>query len=596
VRRAPLLRVLGTLGLVLAMLARVLRAPLSALPGFPNIDLWDTVMLRGVVADLLTHPATVPDSPAIFFPTGYPVLQLTPNLLDHLTGAPLAWALPFPLSDSLWWLLVLLADGLAAHRLGRRLGGSEGAGWLATVAVLLSEPLAREANLHHAPQAMIFWAPLLVLTLLDLRERPSARLAVAAGAILALGSLSYWYLGLFLGLGCMPLLWSIPARYLSMFGTTTAALAAPALAPLLLSWGHIPLTAGAQAPPAMDLPAGLSALGSKEAFVAWHGNDPLFWLRRTPMDTSNRISLVVLLAAVLGARRSPRGQRRAFTWMVGLGAVMLLGPVLLWRGELVTVAGHPVILPFQWLRDLHPFLARLTWPERWGVLVSLGLACLAARAPRPGTLALLAAVESFALSANLPLQATDLRSQTCQAALAPRSSADRGAILELPLKRPGLLATRPGVHRRLSRRLMVNAILLPPGATPPADWLRWQQDQPLLQAIAALEEGHWPADPGAAAVEQLRQAGVAAIVLDTDPGAVQTRGGLNRHRAGLIRLLGPPVDLGCALVWWLSTEAPAPVGLTDGDTWREQAWQWKQSHPQTIPETLIQPTRERGGW
>ena len=196
-----MLRVLGILGLVLGMMARVVRAPLTALLGFPNIDMWDTVMLRGVIADLLAHPTQLPTSNAIFYPTGYPVLQLTPNLLDHLLGAPLAWTLPFPLSDSVWWLLVLMADGLAAHRLGRRLGNSEGAGWLATVAFLLSEPIAREANLHHAPQALVFWAPLLVITLLDLRERPSTRLAVAAGALLALGALSYWYLGVFLATG-----------------------------------------------------------------------------------------------------------------------------------------------------------------------------------------------------------------------------------------------------------------------------------------------------------------------------------------------------------------------------------------------------------
>ena len=337
-------------------------------------------------------------------------------------------------------------------------------------------------------------------------------------------------------------------------------------------------------------------LGAKEAFVAWHGNDPLFWLRRTPMDITNRVGLVVLFAAVLGALRTPPRQRRAFAWLAGLGAVMVLGPVLLWRADPVTIAGHTITMPFQWLRDVHPFLARLTWPERWGVLISLGLAALAARAPRPGLLAVLATVEAFVVSANLPLQSTDLRTQTCLAQLAPRSAADRGAVLELPLKRPGLLATRPGVHRRLYRRPMVNAVLLPPGATPPKAWLDWQQGQPLLQANAQLEEGHWPADPGAAAVQQLRDAGITAIILDTDPGAVQTRGGLNSSRAGLTKLLGPPIDLGCAMVWWLSTETAPPQGMADGDAWREQAWKYKQAHPQPEVDTLIKPTPVRGGW
>lgn len=593
--RAPLLRILGCLGLALAMMARWLVAPLRSLPGYANVDLWDTVMLRGAVAEVLAAPAGAPHGDAVFFPTGYPVLQLTPNLLDHLSAAPLVALLPFPLADSLWWLLVLTLNGLAAHRLGRRLGESEGAGWLAAVAFLLSEPVAREANLHHAPQAMVFWGPWLVVTLLDLRQRPTLGGAVAAGALLGLGGLSYWYLALFLGLGSLPLLVGLPVRTLLAMSATTAALTLPALAPFLLSWGQIPLTAGAEAPPAMDLPAGLAALGNKQAFVAWHGNDPLFPLWRSPMDTSNRISLTLLLAAGLGLRRGPR---LPWLWMVGLGAVMLLGPVLLWRGVPVLLGGAPVSLPFAWLAGLHPFLERLTWPERWGILVSLGLAAAAARAPRPGLWALLVAAEAFLLSQNLPLQATDLRHRTCQAALAPPllERAQAGAVLELPMRRPGLQATRPGVHRRLHHRDVVNPILLPPGAQPPPAWLEWQAGQPLMQAIAELEAGRWPQDPGAPAVEALRRAGVSVVVLDTDPGAVQSRGGLNRHRQGLTRLLGPPIDLGCALVWWLDPSAPPPEGLPDGDAWREEARAWKEAHPAPVLDTLISPAQDRGGW
>ena len=132
------------------LLAACLSWPLAAaggLVGYPNVDATDTVALRGMVVDLLSSGGGVSDG--AYFPTGYPVLQLTPNLADHLTGAPLA-ALGFPLGDRLWWLLVLAAVGAAGHHLGRQLGGSHGAGALAGAALLCSEAVLREANLHHA--------------------------------------------------------------------------------------------------------------------------------------------------------------------------------------------------------------------------------------------------------------------------------------------------------------------------------------------------------------------------------------------------------------------------------------------------------------
>ncbi|MCB9780052.1 MAG: hypothetical protein H6742_15915 [Alphaproteobacteria bacterium] len=599
-RRFP--AALGYLLLALLVTGRTWLAPLTRAVGYPNIDAWDTMMLRGVLADLLADPTTAPVSDSVFFPIGYPVLQLTPNVLDHLTGAPLSWLLPFPLSDNLWWLLVLALNGWAAHRLGRKLGDSEAAGWLCGVAFLLSEPVVREANLHHAPQTMLFWAPLFVHELLCLREAPTLRRAVGAGALLAGAGLSYWYLAVFLVLGCLPLLWGLPLATLGALGGTTALITAPFLAPYLLSWGDIPLTAGADAPPPQGLPDSYAALPHKQPFVALHGSDLLFWLRRVPLDTSNRLGLALLAAAALGFRKAPTRQRVAALWLVGLGAVMVLGPYLRWGDEVVLIGGQPVPLPFRALALAHPFLERLTWPERWGVVMPLGLLLLAARAPRPALLALVVGAEAVAVSANLPLQSIDLRHRVCHAELAPLltdrlpGGVEPGAVIELPLKRPGLQAPRAGVHRRLHRRPVVDAILLPPGAEPLAAWKDWMATTPAMAWIRAFEDGAWPDDPGAAAIEELRAAGIAAIVLDAEPGVVQTRGGLRRHRAGLQRTLGEPIDLGCALVWWLSTDEPPPVGIDDGDAWREAAQEWKQAHPTPALDTLISPASDRGGW
>ena len=585
--RAPLpRRILGYLLVVIAMTWPMAWEPMSVTTGFANVDAQDTQMLRGLFAELMEHPWDAPHTDQIYFPEGFPLLHLTPNLLDHLSGTPFVWLLPFPLSDNLWWLVLLVATGLAGHRLGRRLGGSEAAGWLAGLGFLLSEPLLREANLHHAPQSMVLWAPLYLDTLLDLREAPSTRKAIAAGALLAGAALSYWYLGLFLGLGTLPLLLGLAWRPLLALGGTAALLSAPALLPFLLSWGEIAVTATGDIPALTDAPESFSRLPTSQQFIARHGADPLFWLGTGKMDLSNRVSLVLILAAALGARAWAPRRRLALLFLSGLGAVMVLGPYLRWGDEVVLVGDQAISLPFRWLGRLHPVLARLTWPERWGILVPLGLVALAARAPRPGWLAGLLVLESALLSANLPLQTTSLRFERCWAQLRGTT----GAVVELPIRRGGLRAPRVGVHQRFHRRAVVNPVLLPPGAKMPEGWEPWMEQTALMKWLRDFEAGEHPSDPGAIAVREARAAGVSVIAADVEPGGMSTAGGVNRYRAAVGKALGPPIDLGCALVWWLDTEAPAPNGLEDGDAWRAEVAAWKEAHPAPELDTLMQPT------
>ncbi len=561
-RRAAALRLAGYLA-VAVLLSWPLAPRLGrAMPGYPTVDAFDTVMLRGLVARLALHPAEWGRTPAIYFPTGFPVLELMPDLLDHLTALPLALALPFPWDDGLWWLAVLAGSGLAAHHLGRRLGGGEASGWLAGLAWMSAEPQAREANLHHAPQAL-------------------------AGLALSLVALSYWYAGLFLILGALPLLAGLRRRDLLVVGLTGAVLCLPPLAPQLLRWDALPLTGPRARPTMTGLPPGFAALDAADAFVAAHGGDPLFWLRRAPADIANRVSLVLVLAAVLGWRGARGRGRAALLWMALLGGVMAMGTHLRLGADLVLVDGSPVRLPFAWFRELHPFLGRLDWPERWGMLVPLGLLPLAARAPRPGLLAGLVLAENLAMSANLPLQTTDVSGQRCQAELA----ATGGAVLELPLKRGPDTAGRVGLHQRFHRRPVVNPVLLPPGAEPPADWRRWSREQPFLAWVRRFEEGRWPADPGAEAIRDLRRAGVGAIAVDVEPGGALSPGGIHRYSAGLTRVLGPPVDLGCALLWWLDPDHPRPAGLDReaAEAWRAARAAALEADPVPALDTLITP-------
>ena len=588
-----LLRLLGMFTVVAVLTWPLVLDPGSVLIGFPSIDAQDTVMLRGLVAELLTHPWDWPSSGQVYWPTGYPVGLLTPNVLDHLTAAPFVWLLPFPWADNLWWLTVLVLNGLCAHRLGRAVGGSEGAGWLAALALLTSEPLLRETNLHHAPQAMVMWGPLYLEALLRLQREPRLRTAALAGLWLALTGQSYWYYALFLGLGSVPLLpWREPRHLATLLGVA-AAVCAPVLLPQLLSWDVRPLTSGAMVPAPTTAHPSFAAIPQDQVFSAMHGNDLLWWWRSTPIDTANRVPLSLVIAAVLGfagwrAADRPRA-RWGLTFLAFLAGLMLMGPWLRQGEALWTDGSNAVRLPFQWMRDLHPFLARLTWPERWGWLVPLGLAGLAARTRWPAMFAVLIALENLALSANAPLQLTDVRHQACWARLAEAP----GALVILPFRRGGLRASEVGVQQRRHGRPLVNPVMLPPGALPPEAWHAWLEDSSMLQSLLAFEAGEEAQDPGPAALSALHDAGVNAIVVDAEPGRMLTRGGVNRYEAGVGRFLGAPIDLGCALVWWLDPDAPAPTGLEDGDAWRDAARAWKSAHLTPELDSLIEPTWDR---
>ena len=356
--------------------------------------------------------------------------------------------------------------------------------------------------------------------------------------------------------------------------------------PQLLDWDTRPLTAGATLAPPRGVHDSFKALPEAQQFIAWHGTDPLFWLRDVTTDTSNRIPVTLLVAAALGARRWAGRERRALLWAAGLGTVMVLGPVLRWDETVVTLGSgeHAIGLPFAAFRALHPFLERLTWPERWGWVIPVALIALASRAPRPLAFAAAILVENALLSANLPLHHAPIQHETCWSAL----STTTGAVIELPLDR-GLRAARAAVHGRMHGRSVVNPVLLPPGARPPEAWHQWSKSMDFMQYLGRLERGRNPDDPGAAAVEAMREAGITVIALDVEPGAGMRPSRQNRARAIMGRHLGPPIDLGCALVWWLDPEVPPPTPHPDGKAWRSEAEAWKKANPAPELDVLIQP-------
>lgn len=550
--------------------------------GFAQVDQMDTAWLRLALARLLAAPWTWPWSTEIDAPAGYPLGWLAPNLLDHATAAPLVLTLPWPIADNLWWLLALAANGLAAHALGRQEGGSHAAGALTGVAFALSEPILREANLHHAPQALVFSAPLYLAALLRLvRDDGTRRDAVVAGIWLAVAGLTYWYLAMFLGFVSIPLALAHRAAWRRV-ATAGGLAAAIAVIPILvLLAGRASLPDSSESPPAdPGTSADLADFAPYDRWVFTQGSDPLWPVRATPLDRSNRLGVTLLAAAIVGAAVAPRRERRWLVAGAAIAGIAVCGHWLKWGEDPVRIGGHAIPLPTAALAALSGTFDRLTWPQRWGIAVPLLLLPLAARAPRPAVFAVLAAIEPFVLSANAPLATTPVGQFDGWRALA---GAER--VLVLPLDRTGPKAPSLGFVYRAVGRPLVAAVEVPPGAARPDAWEQWRRESQLAEWLAT---GDGPLPVGA--LDQLRADGVDVIAIDRTPGGAVPEGRGLPLQQRLQASLGPPIDYGACVAWWIDGRAP-PAGLADGDRWRALEQRRLAAWPSPKARSVMRPVR-----
>lgn len=580
------------------ILAIVLTWPLAThmdawVLGYPTIDSLDTILLRGLVSDLLfEHPSDLPYSQGVYFPTGYPILHLVPNILDHLIGGALSLALGFPKGDNVFWILLIAGNGFAAHRLGFQLGKNHSSALLVGVAYAASETLLREVNLHHAPQALSPWAPLYLAAILratsaDWRHRD----VLAAGLWMGLSGITYWYTAIFLAIGSAPLLWTRRKhwRQFAMTAGISGVFAAPFLLPYALHLSDLPLASLSQTPEPTQTSPALAALPSGQAFLTEHGNDLALPFRGSPLDSSNRVSWVLILAVALSLKN---GGKKVFLAIAAIGAVMALGPTLRLGSDPLIAGGHAIWLPFSWLAKASPLFERMTWPERWGILIALGLAAAAVKAPKPRMLAVLLVVETLLISGNAPLQHMDLTPHTGWTRLAETN----GAVLELPLARNHQQAPFVGLHTRLHGKNVVNPILLPPGNLAPPRWKEWISSQSFMRQLDALGKGE-PVTVDPTATDELISAGVGAIALDAGPGANLSPARLERWKRGLSAWFGTPEDQGGVLIWWLKEPlSDSPVELLfngtripSGNQWRRAMRIKAEGQPHPSLDTLIEP-------
>ncbi len=576
---------LGYLGLALLISWPLALNMGDALLGTATMDQVDTAWLRLAAGRLLTGAET-----GAFAPVGYPIAAVIPNWVDHLLGAPLALLLPWPLADNLFWLLLIAANGLAGHALGRQLGGGHGAGALCGVGFALAEPVLREINASHAPQALLLFSPLFLLWLLRaLSANGRVRDGLLAGIALALSALTYWYQGLFLGLLALPV---VAHGLLRAHGAGSLRVLAPRVgaglglalalcaAPLALAVGAAPELAGVGETALQHIPGARGLpVPAEHAWTFLHGSGPEWLWRSEPIASACRLSPVLLAAAVAGSLRGD-GPRWPWWLAAGLGGLLLMGPFLQWQGEAVRIGSFLVPLPGYLLAELSDGYARLHWPLRWAVVVPLALLPLAARAPRPWIWAGVLLLETLLLSGNAPLQVAPVDGFAGWSGL----SSSPGPVLVLPQESAADGPSTMGLIYRAGGAPLANELGVPPRAAQPIAFRAWQEDL-ALRGWWRERQGGGDEPVPAGAVPQLEREGVAAVALDLSPGgAVPPARSLERAQP-LIVALGEPVDLGSAWVWWIEAPVVSVEAMPDAQAWRERrhdelvAAGWQRGRP-----------------
>lgn len=374
-------------------------------------------------------------------------LPVSTVLLDHPTGGRLVVA--DPLNALIGAPLVLGADevvayaalvighlafaGIAAHALGRRLGGS---GWIAGLGYQWAPILLSHVHNGSSEAVSGGWLPLAVLAVIDVVEKGGGGRAAWAGVALALVALGGWYAGVgaFLFAGMVLVVgWPNVSR------RDVLTRLAPALAIGLLLVA--PLAAGvravAQAPDGLvdiknpdDLGRIRRTLGAADPrtfFAPGDFRSPDFSKdEANPNDRVHTAYLgwVLIALALWKGRRQP-----AALWATLLGGMVLaLGPVVVVDGFPFSVAGRALPLPYTLLERL-PGFNSLSLLYRLATVSALVLAVLADRA-RPAFAALVVAEVALASPARHLPDITPVPDMPAVESLAPLPE---GAVINLPV-------------------------------------------------------------------------------------------------------------------------------------------------------------------
>lgn len=374
----------------------VWRAPSSTLAGdWTHPDMLSNHWVYEWVADQLRHAGSLLHNDRYYLPIGDAPF-LAGNASGAILAAPFLVALGHPLGLNVYITLVLAGNVGAGYALARALGAKPLPALLGGTGFGLCPYLLAELSAARFAQVPAWEMAAGVALFIGAIRDGSWRRGAAAGAIIGLGGVEYFYYGLFGGLaGGFVLLSAILAGEKKWFkpalagAIAGAAVVGPMLAVFLHGWNTVvgATEAGTTFPHPFMLQASL----------------PWSWPLWTdvPAMVPQSVSWLLLTLAVVEwrlARREPGAwATRAVVWTGVAGWLLTLGP------QLVTPQGtaEGSHLPFWWLYSLHPALSRFWWPYRHAVMVAMAVAGLGAAAlsrlwvrlpPRLGMLTIAVAV------------------------------------------------------------------------------------------------------------------------------------------------------------------------------------------------------------
>lgn len=288
-----------------------------------------------------------PHVDTLFFPWGVALGPEKGFWLVPLLSVPLQWVMPIPMAFNLLGLLFFVGTGASTYLLSRECGAPRAGAFTAGALLLLSPAYLNEMAQGILENMGMQWMILYLLCGMRLRQGPSLRMSLTAGALFVLTWLGSWYLGI-LALLFTPLLpWRRLAPVLLVgcllvAGQVTYAVRGgvgrpgPRYDPVVVrqfldhqipmeeeKWRHVGIS-----PQRVRFDASIKVLHDSADFSRMTQR---YWL-----EIMNDVlpTFLLLGMALLGWWRAPRAARG---W--GVAALLLLylslGPYLIWKGQAV---------------------------------------------------------------------------------------------------------------------------------------------------------------------------------------------------------------------------------------------------------------------
>jgi hypothetical protein len=423
------------LALAVAMTWPLAVHPASLVAGGARTDAFNSLWNLWFVHDGLATGRFPLHTLLLDSPRGGQIMVADP--LNTLLGFPLVSAFGEVAAYAILVIGHLTFAGIAAHLLGRRLGGS---GWIAGIGYQWAPIVLSHVQNGSSEAVSAGWLPLAALAVVDAVESGGAARIVRAALALLLAGIGGWYAGIgaFLFASVVGVLgWrGVPWRASAVRAGCAIAMALALLVPYAGAVKSV-----AEAPDGLvdiknaeDLARIRRTLGPADPRTFVMPGDfrspDFLHIEANPSDRvhTTYLGFVLLGLAAWGSWRR-RDLPRAVLWVTfAAGVVLAMGPVVVIDGWPVAIHGKALPLPFALLEKL-PGFSSLSLLYRLATVSALMLAVLADRA-RPAWAALVLAEVCLVSPARHLPEVTPIPEQTAVTTLAGLPD---GAVINLPI-------------------------------------------------------------------------------------------------------------------------------------------------------------------